>query len=117
MKEARNGVSQYNSPALQNLRVAFGGQIESMPDIGIDAKDAATMDPFSQLAVIHRIRPATAGLTISEELAHRAGAIFGTGIAGCDAIEAGYQALYVEGKSGSTCFPFPASCPVLRLVR
>jgi len=112
MKNGVDGVTPLAQESLSELKVKAAGQVGVLPDIGLENKNTITMDRFSLLSVIAAHQAfAQAGLEVTEANASRMGAIVGTAICGCDAIEDGYQMLLVKGKKRTSVFTVPRIMP------
>ncbi|MCP4072092.1 MAG: beta-ketoacyl-[acyl-carrier-protein] synthase family protein [Hyphomicrobiales bacterium] len=112
MKNGVNGVTALRQESLRDLKVGSAGQITEIPDIGLESKDTITMDRFALLCVV-AARQAfdQAGLQASDASASRMGAVIGTAICGCEAVEDGYQMLLVKGKKRTSVFTVPRIMP------
>ena len=112
MISGTSGITPLVGETLQDMRVKSAGQIAEIPDIGLAHKQTITMDRFSLLAVTaaHEAMKQS-GLEISETNAPRVGAIIGTAICGADAIEAGYRAMFIDGKKRTNVFTVPRIMP------
>ncbi len=112
MKNGVDGVTSLAQESLSELKVKAAGQVGELPDIGLENKNTITMDRFAHLSVIAAHQAfEQAGLQVNETNASRMGAIIGTAICGCDAIEDGYQMLLVKGKKRTSVFTVPRIMP------
>ncbi|MCP4182464.1 MAG: beta-ketoacyl-[acyl-carrier-protein] synthase family protein [Hyphomicrobiales bacterium] len=112
MKNGVDGVTSLAQESLSELKVKAAGQVGELPDIGLENKNTITMDRFAHLSVIAAHQAfAQAGLQVNERNASRMGAVIGTAICGCDAIEDGYQMLLVKGKKRTSVFTVPRIMP------
>jgi nodulation protein E len=108
MRAGRTAIDELTTVRLDGLKVHTGAEIKQLPDHSIDRKNLVTMDRFSLLAVLaagEAIRQS--GLSLDKEDAGRVGAVIGAGIGGWEAVEEGYRALLVEGKSRVGVFSVP----------
>jgi nodulation protein E len=108
MRAGRSAIDELTTVPLGGLKVHTGAEIRQLPDHSIDRKSLITMDRFSLLAVLaagEAIRQS--GLALDREDRSRVGAVVGAGIGGWEAVEEGYRALLVEGKSRVGVFSVP----------
>lgn len=112
MKNGVDGVTALKQEALSELKVKAAGQVGAIPDVGLENKNTITMDRFALLSVTAAHQAfAQAGLQVNDSNAARMGAVIGTAICGCDAIEDGYQMLLVKGKKRTSVFTVPRIMP------
>ena len=106
------GVGEIVDAPLHDVKTRIGSAIPVLPPHEIDPQRLVTMDRFSLLACIAATEAVRhSRLEISADNTTRVGAVIGTGICGCIAIEEGYRALLLEGKPRPGIFTVPRVMP------
>ncbi|RWP04611.1 beta-ketoacyl-[acyl-carrier-protein] synthase family protein [Mesorhizobium sp.] len=112
MRAGRSAIGPIVNSELHDLKIRVGCEIRTLPEHGIDRKQAVSMDRFSLLATIAAREAAQqAGLTLHAANTYRMGAIVGVGVCGWEAIEESYRAILLEGKNRTGIFTVPKVMP------
>jgi nodulation protein E len=96
LREARSGVRRIESFDTSELNCRIGGEVPAAAHEGA----FKGYDRFSRFALI-AAEEATAQASFAESgyAPERVGAIIGTGLGGCEALDAGYHRIYKEGQA------------------
>ncbi|RWN64215.1 beta-ketoacyl-[acyl-carrier-protein] synthase family protein [Mesorhizobium sp.] len=112
MRAGRSAIGPIVNSELHDLKIRVGCEIRTLPEHGIDRKQAVSMDRFSLLATIAAREAAQqAGLSLHAANTYRMGAIVGVGVCGWEAIEESYRAILLEGKNRTGIFTVPKVMP------
>ncbi|RWO80122.1 beta-ketoacyl-[acyl-carrier-protein] synthase family protein [Mesorhizobium sp.] len=112
MRAGRSAIGPIVNSELHDLKIRVGCEIRTLPEHGIDRKQAVSMDRFSLLATIAAREAAEqAGLSLHAANTYRMGAIVGVGVCGWEAIEESYRAILLEGKNRTGIFTVPKVMP------
>lgn len=105
-----SGIAQITKFDASQFDVRFGGEVKNFnPDTFIDKKEQKKMDTFIQYAIAcSKMAFAQSGLTITDEMAPRAGAIIGSGMGGLPVIEEQHAKVMERGPSRVSPFFIPA---------
>ncbi|MCF6121211.1 beta-ketoacyl-[acyl-carrier-protein] synthase family protein [Mesorhizobium muleiense] len=112
MRAGRSAIGPIVNSELHDLKIRVGCEIRTLPEHGIDRKQAVSMDRFSLLATIAAREAAEqAGLSLHAANTYRMGSIVGVGVCGWEAIEESYRAILLEGKNRTGIFTVPKVMP------
>lgn len=112
MRAGRSAIGPIVNSELHDLKIRVGCEIRTLPEHGIDRKQAVSMDRFSLLATVAAREAAQqAGLSLHAANTYRMGAIVGVGVCGWEAIEESYRAILLEGKNRTGIFTVPKVMP------
>ncbi|TIL31306.1 beta-ketoacyl-[acyl-carrier-protein] synthase family protein [Mesorhizobium sp.] len=112
MRAGRSAIGPIVNSELHDLKIRVGCEIRTLPEHGIDRKQAVSMDRFSLLATIAAREAAQqAGLSLHAANTYRMGSIVGVGVCGWEAIEESYRAILLEGKNRTGIFTVPKVMP------
>jgi len=112
MRNGRSAIGPLTNLTMPDGKPRTGGEIKTLPDIGIDRRLIATMDRFSVLAVTaahEAIR--NAGLSITPANCDRIGAVVGVGIFGSETVDEGYRMIYAENRPRVPILTVPKIMP------
>ncbi|RWP16210.1 MAG: beta-ketoacyl-[acyl-carrier-protein] synthase family protein [Mesorhizobium sp.] len=112
MRAGRSAIGPIVNSELHDLKIRVGCEIRTLPEHGIDRKQAVSMDRFSLLATIAAREAAQqAGLSLHAANTYRMGSVVGVGVCGWEAIEESYRAILLEGKNRTGIFTVPKVMP------
>lgn len=105
----QSGISRITAFDPSQFEVQLAGEIKNFdPNLYIEKKEQKKMERFIQLTMAStEMALKDSGLTLTEELRHRAGAIIGVGIGGLQGIENQHSVLLERGPSRITPFFIP----------
>lgn len=105
-----SGIANITKFDTSKFDVRFGGEVKNFnPDQYIDKKEQKKMDTFIQYAIAcAKMAFDQSGLTVSDAMAPRVGAIIGSGMGGLPLIEEQYAKVLERGPSRVSPFFIPA---------
>jgi 3-oxoacyl-[acyl-carrier-protein] synthase II len=109
IKNGKSGISKIEGFDTEGFSSQIGAEIKEFnPEKYIDRKDAKRMAKFTQYAVFAAMRALEdAGLEITDELAHEAGVLIGSGIGGIEVFEKQMERLVKRGPRRISPFFIP----------
>lgn len=109
LREGRSGIAEVTLAPVEQLNARVAAEVKGFePEQHIDRRKLATLDRFSQFALVaagEAIRDA--GVEIDEALGRRTAVVIGTGVGGMTTMDENYHRLYAEGASRLPPFTIP----------
>ena len=97
LRSGRSGIRHIESIDASSLNCRIAGEV---PASSLPATNSHKLDRFSRFALIAAEEAAEqAGLTAVNVDGNRLGSIIGTGLGGCETLDAGYKRVYQEGQT------------------
>lgn len=97
LREGRSGIRRIESIDASTLNCRIGGEV---PAAAIPDGDGRKLDRFTRFALLAAEEAgAQAGLTSDQVDGTRLGSIIGTGLGGCETLDAGYKRVYGQGET------------------
>ena len=97
LRNGRSGIRHIESIDASALNCRIAGEV---PSSSLPTSDPRKLDRFSRFAVLAAEEAAEqAGLTPGSVDGNRLGSIIGTGLGGCETLDASYKRVYQEGQS------------------